>query len=85
MSGAGWVFPHTGAENLPRPSWKPEGGPLQISPADAVAEASTKYCKDAFGKALSHAPRWVTQDRRRRWQRGSLCFLTSARLRDRAW
>lgn len=49
---------------------------LQTSTTNAVIEAFPKYFRDAF----SHAGRWVTRHRLRRWQRGSLCFLTSARL-----
>lgn len=51
---------------------------LQISTTNAVIEAFPKYFRIAF----SHAPRWVTRHRLRRWQRGSLCLLTSVRLID---
>lgn len=79
--------PHAGDGVSPDKARSPKEGdalqpgqalrPLQISLADA--EASPKYFRDAFKQVLSHAPRWVTQHCWR-WQKGSLCFLTSTWL-----
>lgn len=89
-SGAGWVT-HTLELRSPQEQseaqrdevlsscWGDSQAPrtLQISTTNAVIEAFPKYFRDAF----SRTPRWVTRHCRR-WQRGSLCFLTSARLID---
>lgn len=61
---------------------------LKISTTtNAATEAFLKYFRDAFipkyfRDAFSHTPRWVTPHHLRSWQRGSLSFLTSARLTD---
>lgn len=90
-SGAGWVThtlelrspqaqPEAQRDEVLSSFWENSQAPrtLQISTTNAVIDAFPKYFRDAF----SSTPRWVTRQRRRRWQRGSLCFLTSARLID---
>lgn len=91
-SGSGWV---THTQQLRSPQAQPEAQREEVlsscrdKPRDhhksALLTLSLRLPQNILGMpSAGIQPRWVRQHCWRRWQRGSLCFLTSAWLCDRA-